>query len=92
MTRIRITMLYVYESFVLVFSASLLGLLIGTTVAWTMVAQQIAFTDLPIPFYFPWPIVIAILIVSIICSFGSSFVPAFRMLRKPIAEIMRLTG
>lgn len=38
--------LYVYEAFVLVMSASIVGVCIGTAVAWTMVIQQILFTQL----------------------------------------------
>lgn len=35
-TRIRITLLYFYEALILVFAACLLGILIGTIVAYTM--------------------------------------------------------
>lgn len=35
-TRIRITLMYFYEALILVFAACFLGILIGTTVAYTM--------------------------------------------------------
>lgn len=92
MTKIRLSLLYVYESFVVVLSSGVMGIVIGTAVAWTMWAQQMVFTDLPVPFVFPYTTLAAVLVGSIICSFASSFVPAYRMLRKQVAEIMRLAG
>jgi ABC-type antimicrobial peptide transport system permease subunit len=91
MTKFRLSMLYVYESFVLVFSSSLLGLFIGTAVAWTMVIQQTVFTDMPIPFTFPYAVFISVLIISVVFAFGSSLFPALKIMRKPISEIMRMT-
>lgn len=38
-TKMRIKMLYFYEAFILVMASSLLGIMIGTTVAFTMVLQ-----------------------------------------------------
>src|SRR3954470_13126529 len=52
---------YVSEAFVLVLASSLLGVLIGLVVSYTMTAQQILFTQLPIPFAFPWFVLLAVL-------------------------------
>ena len=54
LTRNRIIMLYIYEAFILVMASSLLGILIGTMVGFTMTLQQILFTEIPLIFYFPW--------------------------------------
>jgi len=91
MTRVRLSLLYVYESFVVVLSSGIMGIVIGTAVAWTMWAQQMVFTDLPVPFAFPYTTLGAVLLGSVVCSFASSFAPAWRLLKKPIAEIMRIT-
>lgn len=53
-TKTRIKMLYFYEAFILVIASSLLGVMIGCTVAFTMVLQQVVFTQIPIFFFFPW--------------------------------------
>ena len=53
-TKRRIISLYIYEAFVLVMASSLLGILIGTMVGFTMTLQQILFTDIPLFFFFPW--------------------------------------
>merc|ERR1711981_560434 len=49
-TRSRIKYLFFYEAFILVIASSLLGVMIGTTVAFTMVLQQVAFTQIPVFF------------------------------------------
>jgi ABC-type antimicrobial peptide transport system permease subunit len=54
LTKKRVYLLYIYEAFVLVLSSSLLGILIGTIVGFTMTLQQILFTEIPLVFYFPW--------------------------------------
>lgn len=54
MTKMRITLLYIYESFLLVMASSLLGILIGTMVGFTMTLQQMLFIEIPLQFYFPW--------------------------------------
>lgn len=53
-TKNRVYLLYIYEAFILVLSSSLLGILIGTIVGFTMTLQQILFTEIPLVFYFPW--------------------------------------
>ena len=53
-TKRRITMLYLYEAFVLVLASSLLGVMIGVIVAFTMTLQRVVFTGIPIFFVFPW--------------------------------------
>jgi len=54
MTKNRIIMLYVYESFILVMASSLLGIIIGTMVGFTMTLQQMLFVEIPLQFFFPW--------------------------------------
>jgi len=73
MKKKEITMLYVYEAFVLVFASSLFGILIGTTVSWTMTMQEILFTGLPIPFQFPFSNFYTSFLVAIVCAFLSSY-------------------
>lgn len=53
-TRTRIKVLYFYEAFVLVVASCLLGVMIGIIVGYTMVLQRVAFTGIPLSFYFPW--------------------------------------
>ena len=43
-TRRRITFMYIYEAFVLVLSASILGICIGVVIGWSMTMQRVLFT------------------------------------------------
>ncbi|EGG20920.1 DUF214 family protein [Cavenderia fasciculata] len=84
--------IYIYESFVLVFSSSLLGVFIGSLVGWTMILQRVLFTQLPIPFIFPWVLLIVIFICSVIFSFISAFGPIRKVLNQQVVVIMRLVS
>eukprot|EP01124_Arcella_intermedia_P004452 TRINITY_DN12534_c0_g1_i1.p1 TRINITY_DN12534_c0_g1~~TRINITY_DN12534_c0_g1_i1.p1 ORF type:complete len:132 (+),score=18.24 TRINITY_DN12534_c0_g1_i1:46-441(+) len=82
--------IYIYEAFVLVLSSSLLGILIGSTVSYTMTLQQVLFTQLPIPFAFPWTIMITVLICSILFAIMAAFSPIYRVLQKRVVQIFRM--
>jgi ABC-type antimicrobial peptide transport system permease subunit len=49
----RIIFLYIYEAFILVLSSSILGVLIGTFIGFSMTMQQSLFTNIPAEFFFP---------------------------------------
>jgi len=85
----RIKLLYFYEAFILVISSCLLGVLIGSTVGYAMVVQQSIFTSIPLDFYFPWTQFTMILVLSIICSFLSTWGPTTALLSREIADIFR---
>eukprot|EP01132_Coremiostelium_polycephalum_P001224 gene1224-1547_t len=82
--------IYIFESFILVFTSSLLGVLIGSVVGWTMILQRVLFTQLPIPFVFPWMLLIIVFVCSIIFSFLSAFGPIKKVLNQPVINIMRI--
>lgn len=82
--------LFIYESFVLVFASSFTGLCIGTVVGFTMSIQRSLFTQLPIQFEFPLVSFIIILVVSVLVSFLSTFLPSWRIMKKEISVIMKM--
>ena len=53
-TRYRINMLYFYEALVLVVTSCILGILIGTVVAYTMLLQFNLFLTQRAHVYWPW--------------------------------------
>jgi len=83
---------YIYEAFVLVLSSSLLGILIGTVVSYTMTLQQILFTQLPIPFQFPWSILITVFGCSITFSVLAAFSPIYQVLKNRVVQIFRIVN
>eukprot|EP00828_Plagiopyla_frontata_P021559 TRINITY_DN28151_c0_g1_i1.p1 TRINITY_DN28151_c0_g1~~TRINITY_DN28151_c0_g1_i1.p1 ORF type:complete len:226 (+),score=13.61 TRINITY_DN28151_c0_g1_i1:504-1181(+) len=91
-TKPSMVVLYIYEAFVLVFSSSFMGLVIGTVVGFTMTMQRALFTQLPIKFTFPLLSFFEILFISILVAILSSLMPAISIMRKSITEIVRMTN
>lgn len=87
-----VTLIFVYEAFVLVFANSIMGLSIGCIVGFTMSLQRVLFTQLPIHFEFPWVYSIVIFVVSILTAFLSTYLPARRVMSKSISDISRITS
>ena len=71
-------------------ASSLLGIMIGTTVAFTMVLQQIVFIQIPLFFVFPWSQFLIIMSMSLVCAFASSWVPTGNLVKNDIARIFRM--
>jgi ABC-type antimicrobial peptide transport system permease subunit len=85
----QIVLIYVYEAFFIVLSASLLGLIIGTLMGWTILAQRILFTQLPVSVPFPTTMLILVVVGSVICAIIASFGPARSLVKKTVAAVMR---
>ena len=80
----------IYEAFVIVFSASVVGLLIGTAVAYTMSMQRVLFTEIPIPFTLPSQLLGVIFVTSIVCAFVSTYRPIAELLDMDVVVLLRL--
>ena len=81
---------YVWEAFVLVLAASLLGVVVGVLMGYTIVLQRALFTQLPLPFVFPWVQLVVVLAMSLVLALLSSLAPIRAMLRtRAVATIMR---
>jgi ABC-type antimicrobial peptide transport system permease subunit len=80
---------YTLEAFTLVTAATAMGLGMGTAVAYTVTAQRALFTQLPVPFQFPWVIFGWVAAASCLSALGASFLPATRKARQNIASLMR---
>jgi ABC-type antimicrobial peptide transport system permease subunit len=89
MTQWQIIRLYVHEAFVLVLAASMLGLLIGIVLGWTMSAQQQLFTQFPLTFSFPTALLVTVIVAALFFAVLSSAAPARELNKKPVASIMR---
>jgi ABC-type antimicrobial peptide transport system permease subunit len=85
----QIVKIYVYEAFTLTLAASLLGIVIGALMGWTMTAQRVLFTQLPITFVFPWTLLLLVILGAVACALLSSYMPARRLVRKSVASVFR---
>jgi len=54
MNKCRVRLLFFYEALTMVFAACVLGVIVGLTVGYTMVLQQVLFLKITMPFFFPW--------------------------------------
>jgi len=88
-TRVRLIFLYIYEAFILVMASSILGVLVGTIAAFTMVAQFSTFAGMPTIFYFPWTQLITILIAALLCALLSTVGPTRAIVKKNVASILK---
>mmetsp|Transcript_12407 Transcript_12407/g.19118 ORF Transcript_12407/g.19118 Transcript_12407/m.19118 type:complete len:116 (-) Transcript_12407:283-630(-) len=87
--RVVVVRLYIWESFILVISASLMGLFIGTAIGWTMGLQQVLFTQLPLPFNFPWLLLGVVVVTAFLTSIIASFGPVLSLVRMHPVGILR---
>ena len=86
----RIISLYVYEALILVISSTLLGILIGTLIGYSMTLQQQLFTQIPVTFFFPYTQFLLVVGISLICAFASTYGPTNELLKHEIAYLFRL--
>ena len=82
--------LFVYEAFVLVFAASLLGTIIGIVMGWSMAAQRSVLTEVPLRFLFPWDLFLVVVFVSVGCAVVSTIGPVLELVfRRRLISILR---
>lgn len=90
MPHMHVYRVYVWEAFILVISSGFLGLLVGMTVAETMLLQSALFTQLFVPFPFPYTQLLIVFVVGLGSAFASSVSPVMYLLRLPsITHILR---
>ena len=87
--RFPIMRIYLYESFILILSSTIMGLIIGSFVAYTYISQRSLFTQLQLPFIFPYQMTIIVFIMAIILSFFASIIPIYLLLFDSITNVMR---
>jgi len=89
LTKAKLSFIYQAESFVLIFSACILGIIVGTLVSFTMILQQVMFTNLPITFVFPYSRLLSLFIISIISGILSTIIPARILLSQSISNMLK---
>ncbi len=65
--------------------------MIGVAVGWTMSLQQQLFTQLPMAFYFPWQLALALVALSCIMGVAAALGPVNLLLRMNPVDVMRST-
>lgn len=91
-SRFAVFRIYLWEAFIVVFGSSLLGIVIGAFIGWTMTLQRVLFTQLPITVTFPWTILGIVAGTSVVVSLLATCSPVWRVVRQQTVQIMRYIG
>ena len=89
MKRSHIIFVFIAEAFILILTASVIGAIIGSLIAFTMALQFGFFTSINIAFNLPIGSIIVIIVISILGGIFSTYVPARNMLNKSIAQLIK---
>lgn len=81
--------LYIYEGFLVVFVSSILGVGIGTFIGYTMVMQRMLFTQMAIPFVFPWELLLVIFGLSMVFACIASYYPLSKLMKRNLVDLLR---
>jgi len=80
---------YVEEAFILVCASCILGIIIGTFLAWTITLQRQVLIGMPLSFPFPYLLLFTIVMLSFAFAIASALYPITVTIRNPIVQIMR---
>lgn len=89
LSRFKLVRVYVYESLFLVLASTLLGALVGAAVSYTLVLQRVLFTHFPIPFDFPWAMVLLTIVLASAVSVIAALLPILRVLRMSLVQMLK---
>jgi len=81
--------MFAAEAVTLTVSSGLLGGGMGFLLAWLFVIQAALLMEIPVTFTLPWLTFIATFLVCGVAGLVASWLPTRRMLRRPVAEILR---
>jgi putative ABC transport system permease protein len=81
--------MFAAEAVTLTVSSGLLGGGMGFLLAWLFVVQAALLMEIPVAFTLPWLTFAATFVVCAFAGLAASWLPTRRMLRRPVAEILR---
>ncbi len=83
--------IFAAEAVTLTVSSGILGGGMGYLLAWLFVAQAAVLMEIPVVFTMPWLTFAATFMVCAFAGLAASWLPTRRLLRRPVAEILRAT-
>ena len=85
LSKVRTALIFLYDSFLVVFCASVIGLIAGGFLASLLVMQRTLFLDIPMEFHVNGVNFAVIIVASFISAFFSAFIPTISFLRQPLS-------
>ncbi|KAA6390762.1 MAG: putative DUF214 family protein [Streblomastix strix] len=89
--RFQLVRIYIEEAFILVFSAAVMGMMVGLVVGYILTSQMGMMQGIPLQFVFPWQMSLVSVFASIIVSFLASVGPAWNVVSSNIVTTMKTT-
>ncbi|MDP2435365.1 MAG: ABC transporter permease [archaeon] len=89
LTAAQVVRLYLYEAFALILSAVIISTLLGVAIATTLTLQFDVFTEMAFEFSFPSFLFFSVSTLSVIVSFGGSYLASRDLGNKPIAAALK---
>ena len=89
LTRAYINFIYVGETFILIFSSSFIGLMVGTVISWTMLMQRVLFTNLPLSFRFPYQELLILLVLAVVGGILCTFFTIRKVSKLEISSLIK---
>ncbi|KAK2952139.1 putative DUF214 family protein [Blattamonas nauphoetae] len=87
----QLVRLYSEEAFILVITASLMGIVVGMVVGYLLMAQISVLQGLPIPLFVPWQLILIIVGVGLVTSIISALIPTLTVVKMSIVKAMKTT-
>jgi putative ABC transport system permease protein len=81
--------MFAAEAVTLTVSSGLLGGGMGFLLAWLFVVQAALLMEIPVAFTLPWVTFAATFLICALAGLAASWLPTRRLLRRPVAEILR---
>ncbi|KAH7828187.1 putative efflux ABC transporter, permease domain containing protein [Monocercomonoides exilis] len=89
LTRFQLVRVYVEEAFVLVLTATVMGMISGMVVGYLIISQMGSLQGLPTPMYFPWQLVLVMIAMAVVTSILSALEPTLSTMKKSIVSIIK---
>jgi ABC-type lipoprotein release transport system permease subunit len=92
LSKFAISRVFMYESVVVILTGAFIGLVVGVSLGWTMVAQNSLFAGTDPSLSFPWSILITVIIFSFVSSLIAAGIPTYLFLRRNIVTLVKSMG
>lgn len=89
LSRFQIARIFLYESTIVILTGGAIGLIVGCTMGWAIVAQNALFSNSEFRLSFPWYLLITVGVFGLISSIFAAGLPAYKMLKTNISTLIK---
>jgi len=89
MTKSEGLRIFIYEAYIVVISAAILGTINGFITAMAVAVQFYSFIELPIVVEFPWILFLCMIVLSLVTVMAAVCAPVSAVNRRQIASVLK---